>query len=71
MNPLSKKAVYLGYVKYALLPWAILGLARYFYYYGFRYVSLSITTDEPFIVESIMQFVVFSGLYALRFARSK
>ena len=71
MKQLSKKTIYLGFIKYAFLPWAILVLFRYLYYYGFRYVSLSITTDERFIVDSIMQLVIFSALYAWRFAESK
>ena len=71
MNQLPKKPIFLGFVKYALLPWVILLLVRYLYYYGFRFVSLSITTDERFIVDSIMQFVVLAGLYAWNFAESK
>lgn len=71
MERSGSRAIISGYIKYAVLPWAILFSARYLYYYGFQYAGLSIIADERFIVDSIMQFVVFSGLYAMRFAKSK
>ena len=67
MEKLSKKAIIFGWIKYALSLWMIILLIRYLYNYGFQYI----VPNEPFVVESLINLVILSGLYTLYFAKSR